>query len=349
MQDNEKSVFISYRRENSSFAARAIFMDLHQHSYDVFMDVQNIDSGDFERIILNQIAARAHFVLVLAPGSLDRTVDPGDWLRREIEHAIKLQRNVVPVFVNGFSFTDKKSNLYSGLANLPNYNGLTVPNDYFEEAMQRLRERFLKQPLYGVVVPTPPVDREAVAAKIKAATNQPEPTTQQLNAEQHYSHAASLADQGNYVAAIEELNHAIALRPDYPEAYNNRGVYHKMQGNYRKAIADYTRSLDLDNPEPYKPYNSRGIARTKLDDWKGAIDDFSSALRANPRYGYSLSWRAVAYEHLGNFDAAIADYEAYLALDGDISPRQATPEQLRQIIVKLKAKQSKSRRKFGLW
>ena len=40
----EKTVFISYRRETSSFLARAIFLDLRHHGYDVFMDVESIDS-----------------------------------------------------------------------------------------------------------------------------------------------------------------------------------------------------------------------------------------------------------------------------------------------------------------
>ena len=45
MVDEEKTVFISYRRNVSAFVARAIFMDLREHGYDVFMDVESIDSG----------------------------------------------------------------------------------------------------------------------------------------------------------------------------------------------------------------------------------------------------------------------------------------------------------------
>jgi hypothetical protein len=57
--DTEKTVFISYRRAVSAGWARAIFDDLDAHGHDVFMDVESIDSGAFETIILNQIAARA--------------------------------------------------------------------------------------------------------------------------------------------------------------------------------------------------------------------------------------------------------------------------------------------------
>ncbi len=88
MPDEHKTVFISYRRNVASFIARAIFLELRANGYDVFMDVESIDSGAFDTIILRQIEARAHFVLILTPGTLERCAEPGDWLRREIEHAM---------------------------------------------------------------------------------------------------------------------------------------------------------------------------------------------------------------------------------------------------------------------
>ncbi len=57
------SVFISYRRNISSFIARAVFQDLRAHSIDAFMDVESIDAGQFGAIILNQIAARPYFLI----------------------------------------------------------------------------------------------------------------------------------------------------------------------------------------------------------------------------------------------------------------------------------------------
>src|SRR5262245_56934339 len=102
MAESQPTVFLSYRRNVSAFIARAVFQDLRQHGYDVFMDVESIDSGQFETIILNQIAARGHFLVILTPGTLDRCHEPDDWLRREIEHAIALGRNVIPILVNEF-------------------------------------------------------------------------------------------------------------------------------------------------------------------------------------------------------------------------------------------------------
>ena len=121
---DDKTIFISYRRDKGFYEARAIFQDLRAHGYDVFWDIESIDSGTFDTVILNQIAARAHFILVLTPGTLDRTSKKGDWLRREIEHAIDLERNIVPVTMKGFKIEDGKPYYTGKLKKLPRFNAL---------------------------------------------------------------------------------------------------------------------------------------------------------------------------------------------------------------------------------
>src|ERR1700722_18463957 len=103
MKRVEKTVFLSYRRTNVPWAL-AIFQNLTQHGYDVFFDYSGIASGDFERVILENIKSRAHFLVLLTPSALERCGDPGDWLRREIETALDSKRNIVPVFLEDFSF-----------------------------------------------------------------------------------------------------------------------------------------------------------------------------------------------------------------------------------------------------
>jgi hypothetical protein len=145
MGDAEKSVFISYRRSVSRHLARSIALDLRAHGYDVFFDVDTINSGEFDQIILQQIARRTHFVLVLSRGSLERCIDENDWLRREIEAALRLKRNIVPVFESGFSFSAEAKRLPESLRDLPRFNGIPLYHFYFDAAMDTLRNRFLKQ------------------------------------------------------------------------------------------------------------------------------------------------------------------------------------------------------------
>jgi TIR domain len=159
----ERTIFISYRRTDV-YTAMAVYQDLSSKGYDVFFDYTSISSGDFEQIIINNIKARAHFILILTPTALDRCDEPGDWLRREIETAIDEQRNIVPLFFKGFNFSTPSisEKLTGKLSGLSRYNGLKVHEDYFHAAMDRLREQFLKVPLDAVLHPLSTEAKKAV-------------------------------------------------------------------------------------------------------------------------------------------------------------------------------------------
>ncbi len=150
----EKTVFISYRRVDG-YIAKLVFHHLTSLDFDVFLDSFNIDSGSFERAILTQIAARAHFVIILTPNALERCLEPNDWLRREIEHALELKRNVVPLMFDSFSFEECQQFLTGKLALLQEYNGISVPDDFFDEAIDKLTDRFLNKPLDVILHPIP--------------------------------------------------------------------------------------------------------------------------------------------------------------------------------------------------
>ncbi len=151
----EKTVFISYRRTDEAWGL-AVFQDLTQHGYDVFIDYDGIASGNFETVILENIRARAHFLVLLTATALERCGDPEDWMRREIEAALDSQRNIVPLMLEGFDFGTPAtaSQLTGKLAALKKYNGLPIPKGYFSAAMERLRNKFLNVQVDAVLHPT---------------------------------------------------------------------------------------------------------------------------------------------------------------------------------------------------
>src|ERR1700676_677651 len=150
----EKTVFLSYRRTDI-FLALAIYKHLTHLGFDVFFDYQGIASGDFESVILENIRARAHFLVLLTPKALERCAHSDDWLRREIEESIACQRNIVPLFLEGFDFNTPAiaANLTGKLAALRHYNGMGVPVEYFDAAMAKLCDKFLNVPLEAVLHP----------------------------------------------------------------------------------------------------------------------------------------------------------------------------------------------------
>jgi tetratricopeptide (TPR) repeat protein len=218
----EKTVFISYRRTNAPWAL-AIFQDLTQHGYDVFFDYQGIASGDFESVILGNIGARAHFLVVLAPSALERCGEPGDWLRREIEEAIEYRRNIVPLMLEGFDFGSPviASQLTGKLAELKRYNGLGVPMEYFAAAMEKLREKFLNVPLEAVLHPASGTAQRAAKEQQTAATGAPAVQEKELTAQDWFERGFSSTDLDE---KYRYYSNAIRLNPDYELAYFNRGI-----------------------------------------------------------------------------------------------------------------------------
>src|SRR6516165_9805876 len=135
----EKTVFISYRRADDPWAL-AIFQDLTQHGYDVFIDYDGIASGNFETAILENIKARAHFLVLLTPTALEPRNDSVDWMRREIEAALDNRRNIVPLLLEGSDFGKPPvaGQLTGKLAELKKYNGLEIPKArFFSSEMER--------------------------------------------------------------------------------------------------------------------------------------------------------------------------------------------------------------------
>jgi hypothetical protein len=163
----QKTVFLSYRRANAS-CALAVFQDLTHNGFDVFFDFSGIGSGDFESVILGNIRARAHFLVLLTPDALRRCIEQDDWLRREIETALDTQRNIVPLMLDGFRFGEKDG-LIGKLSALRRYNGLNVHAEYFSDAMTRLRERFLAVPLSAVIHPPSESAKHAAEEQLAAA------------------------------------------------------------------------------------------------------------------------------------------------------------------------------------
>ena len=180
MKKIEKTVFISYRRTNVSWAL-AIFKGLTHSGFDVFFDYQGIPSGNFERIILENIRSKAHFLVLLTPLALERCDDPEDWLRREIEAALESRRNIVHLMLEGFDFSTPAiaSKLTGKLAALKGYNAMGVSAEYFDATMSKLRG-FLSVPLDAVLHPASGFAQVAAKDQQTAAAAAPAVLKQEL-------------------------------------------------------------------------------------------------------------------------------------------------------------------------
>ncbi|MBE0691071.1 MAG: tetratricopeptide repeat protein [Anaerolineae bacterium] len=325
-----KTVFISYRRDVASFIARAVFQDLRANSWDAFIDVESIAAGEFDRIILNQIAARAHFVVILTPGTLERCAQPGDWLRREIEYAFEKNRNIVPLMTNGFDFASNLTHLTGKLTNLQQLNGLPVYHEYFDAAMERLRTRYLKQPVYGAVVPVPASDHAEVERRTAEAVAQPQVTTEQLSAEQYFNRASKKRrEEKDLDGAIEDYTQAIRLNPNYAAAYNKRGIARKAKRDIDSAIADYDEAIRL-NPTFAAAYNNRGWALALKGKMEIALEDCNEALRLDSTNAHAYDSRGYVLMGMGDLAGAERDFNKAIQLDKNLAGSYYQRGKLRQ-------------------
>jgi tetratricopeptide (TPR) repeat protein len=92
---------------------------------------------------------------------------------------------------------------------------------------------------------------------------------------------------------IRGCTEVINGRPDLsqrlilPVVYHRRGTAYASKKEYDRAIADYTKAIEID-PQHVGAYNDRGIAYTNKGDYENAIADVTRAVeltRAKPTAG----------------------------------------------------------------
>jgi tetratricopeptide (TPR) repeat protein len=312
----EKTVFISYRRTNAPWAL-AVFQNLTQHGYDVFFDFNGIASGDFERVIIGNIEARAHFLVLLTPSALERSGDPADWLRREIETALRIKRNIVPLMLEGFDFgTPGIANQLTGtLAPLKSYNALRVPVEYFMEAMDRLRNTYLNVALDAVLHPASASAQQAAKNQQTAATAAPTVPKEELT-------ALGCFERGMYAADLDQqisfYTQAIHLNPNFVEAFNNRGSAYYEKGNLDGALRDYEEGIRL-RPNDGVLLNNRATVRERKGELAAAIDDYTKSINLRPEFAEAFTGRGSVRLISGNLEGALEDHNEAIRLKPDFA------------------------------
>lgn len=115
-------------------------------------------------------------------------------------------------------------------------------------------------------------------------------------------------------------------------AYFNRGLF-RSSFNHRQAIEDYTQALQI-KPNYAEAYFQRGKTRYNLGDTQGAIEDFNQAIKINPNYAEAYGNRGIALSANVNKISAIEDLlkAANLYLDqGSMEKYQKALELIKKI------------------
>jgi tetratricopeptide (TPR) repeat protein len=117
--------------------------------------------------------------------------------------------------------------------------------------------------------------------------------------------------QKQYDKAINDFNRALELDPRYAKAYYNRALVYYHQGKYDQTLADLHKTLEL-KPKDAEAYHNRGLVYIQKNDFGKAIDDFNMAIALNPKLADAYFNKAAACERAGRRAEAQEAYAAYL-------------------------------------
>jgi tetratricopeptide (TPR) repeat protein len=211
-------VFVSYRRSTGSWVARALRQALEARGVEVFLDVEDIDSGRFESVILNQIELCEHFVVLLDEPTMAGLGAAEDWVGRELDRAMEFQKNVVPVLVDGARIEDV-SPRFVRRRELLALNAPHLSHALFEPAVDVIVRRYLTQPSLQEI--------------------------RRRSAEEHFARGTEAAEQEDWEPAEAEFELAAAAQ-DRPEYLLHLGVVRYRLGKVNAALTDLDAAIALD-------------------------------------------------------------------------------------------------------
>ncbi len=147
----------------------------------------------------------------------------------------------------------------------------------------------------------------------------------------------ALLQQGKLNEARKSFEQATKVNRRFPDAYNNLGATYYAEKSYKKAIAQYRRSLGLD-PTSASIYTNIGYAYFAEKQIPKAMEAFHKALELDPqvfdetsRVGSIMSFRSVVDRGLFNFILAKNYAESGDAANCVVYLRRAADEGYKEI------------------
>jgi tetratricopeptide (TPR) repeat protein len=109
---------------------------------------------------------------------------------------------------------------------------------------------------------------------------------------------------------------ALLLSPNNAQIHNEAGLVHYLLGDTQQALAEYQRSLELDQ-EFMQTYVLLGDLYLAQEEWEKAAEAYEAATQLRPDLAQAWSALGYAYSQMGAWDQAIAANEQVLEMIGD--------------------------------
>lgn len=143
-------------------------------------------------------------------------------------------------------------------------------------------------------------------AKVRAAARKALELDATL-AEAHASLGVGLLIEDD-AAGHRELEHALALNPNYVQAYNYYGTHLLGDGRPADALEKFNRALELD-PLSILSNTNLGMALFRLRRYEEAVQQFKKTLEMDENYIRAHWGLGLTYEQMGRYDEARGEFQ----------------------------------------
>ncbi|WP_299411617.1 serine protease [Acaryochloris sp. IP29b_bin.148] len=224
------------------------------------------------------------------------------------------------VGIHGRSDAQQQGNVY-----FKNDTNLGIPIDTFSTMAPRVGIRLDTSPTAApsTSAPTTPITPQT-PAPVQTPPAQATPPSLPIptgpRAGDFYLQATDKLQRGNAQGALQDLDQAIRLNPNYASAYGDRATIKFQQGDRQGALADLDRAIQID-PQLADAYGIRGMYRVAAGNIQGAQADVEQAVRLKPEIGYAA--RGVVRWYGSDLKGAKADFDQALNLNAEFKDAYA--------------------------
>lgn len=128
-----------------------------------------------------------------------------------------------------------------------------------------------------------------------------------------YSRGASFEALGSRDRALSDFDAAIALLPDFPNAYVYRGIIWGDKHEYQRALHDFSTASKLNPSDPFV-FNSIGNVYQKMGQDDHALENYDRAIVLRSDYAQAYYNRARIFVSKQDEKRAEADYDRAISL-----------------------------------
>ena len=136
-------------------------------------------------------------------------------------------------------------------------------------------------------------------------------------AQYHTNRGDDYSNKGDYDRAIAEYTKAIELETNediHAIQYYYRGLAFESKGDLQNALSDYSQVIKI-KPNESRAFFARGGIHLSNKNYDLAVADFTQAIRIDPKYADAYYNRGLTFQYEGDFKNAISDFSQVVKIN----------------------------------